>query len=417
MISELSWSEYSLVEDAFVDPDTPVAKRNIDFHSPLDSQLEKIVHEIRGDLYHEDSGTLSDMDSSSSETTITNDKEQPCTPVSNGGNVTDDFSIEVGGFAIACESDVGNKEDISKGNDYMYEIGTKFIEPFAGLQETSESRNNEIVTSTSPQMMSQETTMRASTITLEDADMELSATKPDSTEEPALLSSSPPQARPRSAPTLRSFQQRKSSRIQLKSFSTTSLVPRQPPAATLQKQVTQYHPHASMSEEFPRWLYSEVVKAGLQICKPSFVRSPSISLNSSDSNSDSVDEESIADSTDDQSMEVSTNQHSTKLSTDQQSTNLSIAQQSSDSTTNQEPMKSSADQPWSTKLSTYQQSAKASNDQKPMEMPIDHHPSPMNGLANGSPFLGKSQSQQNDTKSKEQFDHYGAICYLWRGKQ
>ena len=372
------------MEDVFVDPDTPMAKRNIDFHCPLSTQLEKIVHEIRGDIYHEDSGTLSDMDSSSSETTITQDEEKPDVPVGNGYSMADDFSIEVGGFAIACESDVCNKED-TRGHDYMYEIGTKFIEPFSMLQETTENRSNDIaVTSTSQ----------------ESSNMDVVTVDTDScTEEP----SSPRHTRPSSAPTLRSFQQRNSARIQLKSFSTTSLVPRQPPATTVQKQVTQYHSHTSMSEEFPRWLYSEVVKAGLQFCKPSFIRSPSISSVSSDSDSDSVDDESTADQ---QSAKSSIGEQSTNTSIGEQLTKASIGQQSTKVFTYQQ----------STKASTDQHSATASTDQQPMEVSINWKPAPLNGAAlhSRSP---QSCLPNSDAKSKEQFDHYEAICYLWRGKQ
>ena len=406
MISELSWSEYSLVEDVFVDPNTPMARRNIDFHSPVSTQLEKIVHDIRGDLYHEDSGTLSDMDSSSSETTIAQVEEMPGVPVGNDCNMADDFSIEVGGFAITCESE---KED-TKGHDYMYEIGTKFIEPFTVLQETSENRSYDTVTLTLPLEASSSTTTTTTALVVsqESSDLDTTTVETDSAEEPAVLPSSPRQARPRSAPTLRSFQQRKSSRIQLKSFSTTSLVPHQPPAATMQKQVAQYHSHTSMSEEFPRWLYSEVVKAGIQFCKPNFVQSPSTSSISSVSDSDCADEESTADSTDELSMQVSADQQSTKTSiseqasTDQHSTKVSTSQQSAIA-----------------KASTDQRSTKTFTDRQPIEVSIDQQPVPMNGTASRSPVIGISQSNSTprNTKSKEQFDHYGAICYLWRGKQ
>jgi len=381
------------VEDAFVDPDTPMAKKNIDFHCPLSTQLEKIVHEIRGDIYNEDSGTLSDMDSSSSETTITQDEEKPNVPVGDGYNMADDFSIEVGGFAIACESDVCNKEG-TRGHDYMYEIGTKFTGSFSMLQETTENRSSDIVVTSSFPL---ETTTTTFALSQENSNMDVITVETDSrTEEP----SSPRHTRPSSAPTLRSFQQRNSARIQLKSFSTTSLVPCQPPTTTMQKQVTQYHSHTSMSEEFPRWLYSEVVKAGLQFCKPSFIRSPSISSVSSDSDSDSVDDESTTDSTDDQSMQVFVDQQSAKSSIGEQSINASIGEQS-------------------TNASIGQQSTKVSTDQQPMEVSINWKPAPLNGAAIRSPATRSPQSclPNSDAKSKEQFDHYEAICYLWRGKQ
>jgi len=392
------------VEDAFVDPNTPMARRNIDFHCPLSTQLEKIVHEIRGDIYHVDSGTLSDMDSSS---TITQDEEKP------GVNMADEFSIEVGGFAIACESDVCDKKDIT-GHDYMYEIGTKFTEPFSMLQDTTDnSSNDNVVTSILPLELSQES-----------YNMDVATEKADSTEEPALLSS-PRQTRPSSAPTLRSFQQRNSARIQLKSFSTTSLVPHQPPATVMQKQVTQYHSHTSMSEEFPRWLYSEVVKAGLQFCKPNFIQSPSSSSISSDSSSESVGDESTIDSTDEQSIQVSVNQQSVKAFIGEQSIKAYTDQQSTQVSTDQQSTKVSTDQP-STKKSTDQQSTKTSTDQQstktfiyqpqPMEVSINRQkPVPINSAAIRSPVT-KSFLPNSDAKSKEQFDHYEAICYLWRGK-
>ena len=313
------------MEDAFGDPDTPVAKKSIDFHHPLPGQLDKIMHEIKGGIYHEDSGTHSDMDSLASETDVKMMKEE----YQDGEcyQMVDGFSIEVGGFAITCASD---ERVNAKKSDYMYEIGTKHDKLLSETKpiETSSVAGiqvgNEVKTS-------------------EDFDSPQEA--------PSLPPPAPPTeptVRPRSAPTFSSLQQRRSSRIQLKSLSTTALPSHQPVAAAenQEKKLT-YYKCVSMSDQFPKWLYSEVVKAGLQFSKPGFLRSnSSSSLSSSSSDPESnMDDGTATDSSDQQEM--------------------------------------------------MQTEAVAADSGKTL-----------NAISCVS-----SATQE----SMEQFDHYGAICYLWRG--
>lgn len=286
LISELSWSEYSLVEDAFGDPNTPVGKRNLDFHHPLPDQLERIMHEIKGGIYHEDSGTHSDMDSLSSEVDVKVMKEEGLNE--DGCPMASDFSIEVGGFAITCES---SDKINAKKSDYMYEIGTKHgeltNEADLVVRADADSRGAESETKTS-----------------EDADGTQGAASL-----PPSAPSTHPTARPRSAPTFSSLQQRRSSRIQLKSLSTTALPSQQQMAAIQQEKVLNYK-LVSMSDQFPKWLYSEVVKVGLQYSKPGFLRSnssSSLSSSSSDPESNMDDDGTATDSSDQQvEMQVET---------------------------------------------------------------------------------------------------------------
>jgi len=316
LISELSWSEYSLVEDAFGDPNTPVAKRNIDFHYPLPFQLEKIMHEIKGDIEVEDSGTLSDMDSLSSET-----DDKMMKDGNPDGESYQMAGIEVGGFAITCELD--DKMNVKK-HDYMYEIGSKHKKTVEIATNTKYVQNNEVKTG-------------------EDGDNVQEATSL-----PPPVPPSQPAARPRSAPILSSLQQRRSSHIQLKSFSTTSLPSHQPKAAINQeKRLTNYKP-VSMNNQFPKWLYSEVVKAGLQFSKPSFFRSHSSSSLSSCSDSESTMDK--------------------------------------DSTTTD------------------------SSEQQVMQAEEEA----INGDISGNSSSCVSSTTQ-DMCDTEQFNHYEAICYLWRG--
>ena len=313
------------MEDIFGDPDTPVAKKNIDFHHPLPGQLDKIMHEIKGGIYHEDSGTHSDMDSLSSEADVKLMKEEgrECYEM-----VDDSFSIVVGGFAISCESD---EKINAKKNDYMYEIGTKCDEremkPVKTSSISSKRVGNEIKTS-------------------ENFDSSQEAVSLPPPAPPA-----PPTVRPRSAPTFSSLQQRRSSRIQLKSFSTTALPPHQPVIATVnqEEKLTYYKSVASMSEQFPKWLYSEVVKAGLQFSKPGFLRSnSSSSLSSSSSDPESnMDDGTATDSSDQQEM---------------------------------------------------MQAEEAAADDS--------------GTTHNANTCVSSTTQE----SMEQFHHYEAICYLWRGR-
>ena len=268
------------MEDAFGDPNTPVAKKGVDFHHPLPGQLDKIMHEIKDGIYHEDSGTHSDMDSLASETDVKVMKEE----YHDGDcyQMVDGFSIEVGGFAITCASD---EKMNAKKNDYMYEIGAKHDELPSEMKpvETSSINGkyigNEVKTS-------------------EDSD---STQEPPSLPPPAPPTE--PTARPRSAPTFSSLQQRRSSHIQLKSFSTTALPSHQPvPATVSQEKKLTYYKCVSMSNQFPKWLYSEVVKAGLQFSKPSFLRSnSSSSLSSLSSDPESnMDDGTATDSSDQQ---------------------------------------------------------------------------------------------------------------------
>ena len=307
----MSWSEYSLVEDAFGDPNTPMAKKNIDFQHPLPNQLDKIMHEIKGGIYHEDSGTHSDMDSLSSETDVRLIKEE------YGDLMADGFSIEVGGFAIPCEAD----DKTNAKSDYMYEIGTihelsSEIKP----AETTSVRNEVKICKDSQEVTSL----------------------------PPPVPPTEPTPRPRSAPIFSSLQQRRSSRIQLKSFSTTALPSHQPAVAAVneEKKLT-YYGCASMNDQFPKWLYSEVVKAGLQFSRPGLFRSnssSSLSSSSSDPESNMDDDGTETDSSDQEEL---------------------------------------------------MQAELAS--------------------ANNSTCNVHSCVPQATQDSTIQFDHYGAICYLWRG--
>ena len=260
------------MEDAFGDPNTPMAKKNIDFQYPLPNQLDKIMHEIKGGIYHEDSGTHSDMDSSSSEPDVRSIKEEYRDECSH------DFSIEVGGFAIPCEAD--NKTNAK--SDYMYEIGTKHefsseIKPAETTGIDGSHVKNEVKI-------------------CEDFEnsQEVTSLPP--------LAPTEPTPRPRSAPIFSSFQQRRSSRIQLKSFSTTALPSQQPVvAAANEEKKLIYYGCASMNDQFPKWLYSEVVKAGLQFSSPGLLRSnssSSLSSSSSDPESNMDDDGSETDSSD-----------------------------------------------------------------------------------------------------------------------
>ena len=277
MISELSWSEYSLVEDAFGDPNTPVARKNLDFHHPLPNQLEKIMHEIKGGIYHEDSGTHSDMDSLSSEADVKMTKEEELN--GEGCQMAGDFSIEVGGFAITCEP---NDEINAKKSDYMYEIGTKHSDELTN--ETKWVARGDI-------------RVENKTKTSEGADGPQEAVSL-----PPSAPSTQPTARPRSAPTFSSLQQRRSARIQLKSLSTTSLPSQQLMTAIKQEKILADYKTVSMNDQFPKWLYSEVVKVGIQYTKPSFIRSnSSSSLSSSCSDPEShMDDDGIATDSSDQ---------------------------------------------------------------------------------------------------------------------
>ena len=314
------------MEDAFGDPNTPVAKKSIDFHHPLPGQLDKIMHEIKGGIYHEDSGTHSDMDSLASETDVKMMNEE----YQDGEcyQMADDFSIEVGGFAITCASD---ERMNAKRSDYMYEIGTKHDE---FLSETKPIETNSV----SGIQIGNEVK------TSEDFDSPQEAPSLP----PPAPPSTEPTARPRSAPTFSSLQQRRSSRIQLKSLSTTALPSHQPVAAAgvnQEKKLT-YYKCISMSDQFPKWLYSEVVKAGLQFSKPGFLRSnssSSLSSSSSDPKSNMDDDGTATDSSDQEEM------MQTEAAADSGKTHNAVSCVSS------------------------------------------------------------------VTQGTEQFDHYGAICYLWRG--
>ena len=280
------------------------------------------MHEIRGGVYYEDSGTLSDMDSLSSETDVKVTKEEKYDGESC--QISEDFSIEVGGFAIRCESD--DKMN-GKKNDYMYEIGTNHVEVSSELKLVETGTNGK------------------------DVEDEIKETGDIQETAPLLPPTLPtqPTARPRSAPTFSSLQQRRSSHIQLKSFSTTSLLSHQPTATTSQeKSLIMDYKSVSMNDQFPKWLYSEVVKVGLQYSKPSFFRTcSSSSLSSSCSDPESaMDEEGTA--------------------TD------------------------------------------SSNDQHLMQTGTT------NGDASSSSCT--SLTQDNAREAVEQFNHYEAICYLWRGK-
>ena len=280
LISELSWSEYSLVEDAFGDPNTPVGKRNLDFHHPLPDQLEKIMHEIKGGIYHEDSGTHSDMDSLSSEVDVKVMKEEGL----NGDScpIASDFSIEVGGFAITCES---SDKINAKKSDYMYEIGTK--------RDELASETNLVV-----RVDADSRDPKSESKTSKDADGTQGAASL-----PPSVPSTQPTARPRSAPTFSSLQQRRSSRIQLKSLSTTALPSQQLMAAIKQEKISTNYKSVSMSGQFPKWLYSEVVKVGLQYSKPGFLcsnSSSSLSSSCSDPESNMDDDGTATDSSDQQ---------------------------------------------------------------------------------------------------------------------
>ena len=313
------------MEDAFGDPSTPVAKRSLDFHHPLPHQLDKIMHEIKGGIYHEDSGTHSDMDSLSSETDVKMMKAEDTDRESH--QMAGDFSIEVGGFAITCESD-GKMN--AKKSDYMYEIGTKYdhdehsnetnlVEP----DTSGKHAENKVQTS-------EDTNVTQEAVSL-----------------PPPVPVAQPTARPRSAPTFSSLQQRRSSRIQLKSFSTTAL-PSQLPTATINhEKILADYKSASMNDEFPKWLYSEVVKVGLY-SKPSFLHSNSSSgLSSSCSDAESnMDDNSTA----------------TDSSTEQQ-----------------------------------------------VEMQVE------TTADSGTPHTTTASTTQDNARDIDQFNHYEAICYLWRG--
>lgn len=329
LISELSWGEYSLVEDAFGDPNTPMAKRSIDFHNPLPSQLEKIMHEIRVGIYHEDSGTHSDMESLSSETDVKMMKEEE--PDEESCQMADDFRFEVGGFAISCG---GSDDKINtKKSDYMYEIGTKheFFDEMQPVEMdvTSKHVDDEVKTS-------------------KDADGTQKAAP-----SPPPAPATQPTARPRSAPTFSSLQQRRSSHIQLKSFSTTTLPSHRPVAAAASPEKIKNYKSFSMNDQFPKWLYSEVVKVGMQFSKPGFLRSRS----SSSLSSSCSDPESTMDDEDSTATDSSSNQQ--VMQTEEVAVNGST---------------------------TYSGNTSAS-----------------------------SSTAEDNGRDTEQFDHYEAICYLWRG--
>lgn len=327
LISELSWSEYSLVEDAFGDPSTPMAKRSIDFHNPLPSQLEKIMHEIRVGIYHEDSGTHSDMESLSSETDVKMMKEEE-----PDEQMADDFRFEVGGFAISCGG-LDDKINTKKKSDYMYEIGTKheFFDEMqlVEMDVTSKHVDDEVKAS-------------------EDADGTQKAAPL-----PPPAPATQPTARPRSAPTFSSLQQRRSSHIQLKSFSTTTLPSHQPVAAAASPEKIKNYKSFSMNNQFPKWLYSEVVKVGMQFSKPGFLRShssSSLSSTCSDPESTMDDEDSTA----------------------------------TDSSSNQQVMQTE-------------------------EVAVN------GGTTYSGNTSAASSTAEDNRRDTEQFDHYEAICYLWRG--
>lgn len=236
------------------------------------------MHEIKGDICQEDSGTLSDLDSLSSEA------DDKIMDDNSDGESYQLASIEVGGFAITCELD-----DKMNGNkhDYMYEIGSKHNELSNGIKTVEISTNTKHIENDEVKIG------------------EIADGTQETTSMPPLVPPSQPTARPRSAPTFSSLQQRRSSHIQLKSFSTTSLPSHQPTAATIsqEKRLINYK-SAPMSNQFPKWLYSEVVKAGLQFSKPCSHMSSSLSSSCSDAESTMNEDSTGTNSSEQQVMQV-----------------------------------------------------------------------------------------------------------------